>query len=279
MKKLISSLFLCFALLEVHGQVNLVPNPSFEQGPSNSSAGWEVRIDANCSFTSQENGPNDWNVLDDSPDRLIEGNIFCDWDNSVAQSGLAFINLVYMEAAKATLLLPIEEDSIYEFSAYFKINTFSGLSNQPNRFYIKFSNTNDSIICPYTNQTNWLNFDTIFKANSNAYEIEIWVNEFAQTGVYIDNLSLKKINASSILDYELNLVKVFPNPVNDILQIESEKPLEKVAVYNSFGQIIFTKQNFPNDDYNLNLEQIDAGIYFVKIRTQSSEVVQKIAVN
>jgi hypothetical protein len=84
---------------------------------------------------------------------------------------------------------------------------------------------------------------------------------------------------SSVNEIQNNNIIIFPNPVNDILQIESEKPIEKVAVYNSFGQLIFTKENFPNADNKLNLEQIDAGIYFVKIRTQSSEVVQKIAVN
>ncbi len=101
---------------------------------------------------------------------------------------------------------------------------------------------------------------------------------------YFEDINIQPNLCDSTNDLDENsyiksTFSIFPNPVNDILHIESEKLIEKVAVYNSFGQLIFTTQNFPNDDYKLNLEQIDAGIYFVKIRTQSSEVVQKIAVN
>jgi hypothetical protein len=278
MNKIKFLIVLIFNIQSLVGQ-NLIPNGDFEEGPLYSSAGWEVSIDVNCTFTSQENGPDNWIVLDDSPDRLISGNIHCDWDNSEAQSGIAFINLIYMEAGKTTLGEPLKKDSIYQFSGYYKINTFNGISNQSNRFYIKFSNTNDSIISPYTNQTNWKYFDTIFKAKSDANEIEIWVNEFAQTGVYIDNIKLEKTSTNSILENKIDKIKIYPNPAQNYIHWNnSDIELNEIKITDIQGNEVMFLEELKNNIIDISNLQNGIYILFIKPKT-GNNYYSKIIIN
>jgi hypothetical protein len=246
---------------------NLIPNGGFELGPSYSSVQWFTKIDDLCLFDTPMLGPDYWSVLSGSPDRLVENEIHCDWDNSTAQSGNSFINLVYMEAGKSILIEPIKKDTLYHFSSYLKLNTFNGTSNSPNRFYIKFSNTNDSIFSRFINQSSfWEFFDTIFQAKSDATEIEIWANEFVQTGIYIDNLELKKINTNNLKNTDIdNDVLLYPNPTRNLVNIKNfNTNINEINIYDNLHQLI----NKYSSDYipeTIDFSMISNGIYHIQI--------------
>jgi hypothetical protein len=78
---------------------------------------------------------------------------------------------------------------------------------------------------------------------------------------------------TGILNYkENNLVRLYPNPVNDYLYIDSKKPFEKVYIYNNNGELIKTT-TLNRIDFSLYPE----GIYFCKIFIQGGQVInQKI---
>jgi hypothetical protein len=318
-KKLISSLFLCFALLEVHGQVNMVPNPSFEE-----------RTDCPQGYPDLDGVCSDWMSFRGSPDYMHNCNPLVGTDNQcghqIPHTGEAYTGfLTYnrnqpdiREHLGIKLQDPLEIGTKY-FISFFISPAYSDniavniICNNVGAIFTKYEYYLPEGDGPflnyahiYTNSiisdtSNWTKVHGSFIADS-TYEYLVFgnffENQFTDTlelpnsfgpffsyyylddvCVSADSLYCPMSNMSSVNEIQNNNIIIFPNPVNDILQIESEKPIEKVAVYNSFGQLIFTKENFPNADNKLNLEQIDAGIYFVKIRTQSSEVVQKIAVN
>ena len=66
-------------------------------------------------------------------------------------------------------------------------------------------------------------------------------------------------------------VKVFPNPFSNNLQIESEVPLQKMALFDVLGKEIFN-QNFVNQIDTSNLPK---GMYFLKLYTFEGESVVK----
>ena len=72
-------------------------------------------------------------------------------------------------------------------------------------------------------------------------------------------------------DYNLkNKFIVYPNPAKQEINISSTQKIEKISVYNSLGQFLFeSKTN------QINIEKLEKGLYFLKIKTSSSETVEK----
>lgn len=72
-------------------------------------------------------------------------------------------------------------------------------------------------------------------------------------------------------DYNLkNKFIVYPNPAKQEINISSTQKIEKISVYNSLGQFLFeSKTN------QINIEKLEKGLYFLKIKTSSSEIVEK----
>ena len=71
-------------------------------------------------------------------------------------------------------------------------------------------------------------------------------------------------------DFNSIAVKVYPNPTNDIVTIETPETLEQYEVYNVLGQQI--QKGIFNGNSQVNLHGVTAGTYFVKVTTQKGDV-------
>jgi len=81
--------------------------------------------------------------------------------------------------------------------------------------------------------------------------------------------------AVSTEDFNNIKVNVYPNPTNDIINIDTQETLHNYEVYNVLGQQI-QKGNF-NGNNQLNLHGATAGTYFVKVTTtQGSTATVKV---
>jgi len=174
----------------------LIPNGDFELGPDSSSAGWTDDFDSTCSSISSVPGPDFWTVISGTPDRLVKGDIPCNWDNDTNQSGKAYIVMIIAESGKANLLSPLEKDSTYQLSCSLSLETFRGMGTQPARIAFKFNNGDNPWTSPYITTTQWQHFDTVFKASDNATEIEISGIDTVLSGTKIDNVSLVKLTGN-----------------------------------------------------------------------------------
>jgi len=67
---------------------------------------------------------------------------------------------------------------------------------------------------------------------------------------------------------------IFPNPTPGNLTIKSENNFSKVEIFNFLGQTVIT-QLATNNTTSLNVSQLNAGIYFVRITTEHGVGVQK----
>jgi len=72
---------------------------------------------------------------------------------------------------------------------------------------------------------------------------------------------------------ETNSVRMFPNPVNDILKIETKKgvQLENVKLYSIFGRLLLETQ-----EDQINFANRASGIYLVEVSTDAGKVVRKV---
>lgn len=72
-----------------------------------------------------------------------------------------------------------------------------------------------------------------------------------------------------------NTLKVYPNPANDYLTVEGT--ITSVAVYNTVGQCLLTKQ--VNGDTRIDLSDFNNGIYFLRVYNNGEMAVRKFSVN
>jgi hypothetical protein len=77
--------------------------------------------------------------------------------------------------------------------------------------------------------------------------------------------------ASEVKNEEL---KIYPNPVNDVLHISNKSSIENVEIYNLAGQLLITKNNVKSKE--INVSSLQKGIYIVKIISNGIEKSYKI---
>lgn len=83
-----------------------------------------------------------------------------------------------------------------------------------------------------------------------------------QGNLFLDNIVIEQ--TLSIPASETNNVTIYPNPVQDVLNIFYQKNITSVAVINILGQKVL-ENNFDGTDVKLNMSQLPAGSYLVKV--------------
>ncbi|MEI7492168.1 MAG: T9SS type A sorting domain-containing protein [Bacteroidota bacterium] len=75
------------------------------------------------------------------------------------------------------------------------------------------------------------------------------------------------------------LIKAYPNPSNGILNIEVDQPkmVKKIQVTDLLGNIVFLKEE--NIPYNLKIENLSAGIYFLSVIDLENKWITKKILN
>ncbi len=99
------------------------------------------------------------------------------------------------------------------------------------------------------------------------------------TSVAIDDITLAAPQVTTGIN-SINLsrlnVKLFPNPVNDILIIEFEKNnIDQITISNILGQALFVL-NDPLSKQEIDLSSFSRGIYFITLQNGSMRKVFKI---
>ena len=69
---------------------------------------------------------------------------------------------------------------------------------------------------------------------------------------------------------------VFPNPVSDLLTVSTIESINQVSVYNSSGQLVQQIKESNSGVLQFNLQNIESGIYVLKVETDSNTFVERI---
>ena len=92
----------------------------------------------------------------------------------------------------------------------------------------------------------------------------------------INNCSTVGIESPVLADESILL---FPNPAHDKFSISSKDPsanIRKVELLDVSGRLVFSKDNLKTNAYHFPGINLQSGIYFVKIKFDSGEVIRKI---
>ena len=90
----------------------------------------------------------------------------------------------------------------------------------------------------------------------------------------IDNLSVTAL--TGVESHELNTT-IFPNPANNVLNINSNSNINRVEVYNMMGQMI-GMYNVNDLNTQINTNSFANGVYMVKIETENGTTTKKFTV-
>ncbi len=152
-------------------------------------------------------------------------------------------------------------DRIHEFSC----GSFSS--------YYWFNGTVDSVLITPLNYFNY------------GYNL-IWVEVIDSNGCKgADSLECIFLICGSVneTEYRLPAIKLFPNPVTDILTVQFENNCGKtvVAIHNAIGDLIFLAERVNGDnrmDYSIDLSSALPGVYLISISNELGTVQRKIIV-
>ena len=149
---------------------------------------------------------------------------------------------------------------------------------------------------------NDFNGDLFFSGNKRRIEIGNAVNDWQTEGVtygvnaneiFIScetsytTASLYNANKSNMIPLSItnqsinsNLLKIYPNPANQFLNVSSDSRLFEVELLNMQNQQVYVKQ-FDGSvlDFTMtDLDRLSAGVFFLKVKSMSGTYYQKVII-
>ena len=84
-----------------------------------------------------------------------------------------------------------------------------------------------------------------------------------------------KVELLNIGETNVNGMMIYPNPAKDNLTIKAEG-MRRIIITNTLGQVVYD-QDMNSDNEVINMNQYDAGIYMVRVITETGTVVRKVS--
>ena len=116
--------------------------------------------------------------------------------------------------------------------------------------------------------------NNVFRAEKFSYDYPAFLDKDLTPGDPIElNPDLSNCTLLSIADSKLNSdIKIYPNPIHDVLNIKSQSNISKIEVYSTLGELIITTIN----SNQVDLKNNSSGIYIIKIYGVNGIVTKKI---
>ena len=177
-----------------------------------------------------------------------------------------------MDSESTSMSITVEVGQASNMSFYYKVSSENNYDKL--HFYIDGTEKNNwsgdvawsYILYPLTAGTHTLKWE---------YTKDVSLSSGSDCA-WIDNVVLP---ASTIITdietvVEKQNVSVYPNPAHDVLNIELGDNQSDVVIYNSLGQVVRRYENV-SGDMQINVEDLNAGMYFLKVGDNVEKVVKR----
>ena len=171
----------------------------------------------------------------------------------------------------STLYINVVVGTESQISFYYKVSSESNYDKL--HFYIDGAEKNN-----WSGEVAWTQASYALTPGTHELKWEYTKDVSVSSGsdcAWIDNVSFP---ASTIItDVETvveNKVTVYPNPANDVLNIQLGDDQSDIVIYNSLGQVV-RKVDALSGDVQINISDLQKGLYFVKINNEVLKVVKK----
>jgi len=92
--------------------------------------------------------------------------------------------------------------------------------------------------------------------------------------VYVDNIYLHKNTVLSSDSFTISKIKLYPNPANNILNIQAGSNVQSVSVYNILGQEVLNR-TLNNTTATIDISSLNIGVYVIKALIDGNVVSSK----
>lgn len=245
--------------------------------------GFDCNVPANLPFTEDfESTLNDcWQNIDNDGDGYTWGSYsYSPYDGNASYASASWVNNTVLTPDNwlitPTLAIPSNGATLKWYVA-------AQDADYPDEYYeVKVS----------TNGTSLNNFTTVFSetlttdqwdertvslANYAGQNINIAFVHTNSSDVFmmkIDNIS---VTAGVGINEVENNISIYPNPANNILNINANSNINKVEVFNMLGQNVMTVSVNDNNT-SINTSNLSKGMYMLKLHTDNGVVNQKFTI-
>ncbi|MFY0630525.1 MAG: family 16 glycosylhydrolase [Flavobacteriaceae bacterium] len=98
---------------------------------------------------------------------------------------------------------------------------------------------------------------------------------FTESSMVIDYVKVYQNTSLSTDDVFASKFSVYPNPSSDIINIRTNETVDKIQLFNMLGKSIMVKKG----TNQINIEEVQSGIYLMKIFSDNKTVTKKVIIN
>jgi len=120
--------------------------------------------------------------------------------------------------------------------------------------------------------------NTLHTNSTGTVTLTATINETLVGTSFTKNFDIEVKELVGINDLEFVNIKIYPNPTTGQLQIENyELRIDGVEVYDIYGRKVqMSPVSFMSPETVINISHLSSGVYFVKIQTETGEIVRKV---
>ncbi len=96
--------------------------------------------------------------------------------------------------------------------------------------------------------------------------------------LYVDNIYLHKNTVLGTPSFDAKSVKMYPNPSNGIVNIDSIELIDSISIVNILGQTIMNKE-INASTFTFDISNLNAGQYFLQLNSSNGKAVKKLVKN
>ena len=116
--------------------------------------------------------------------------------------------------------------------------------------------------------------DPLTAAGTFNYCVEAVYEDYATSCLQCEEFEYDGV---SVKENDANAMRIYPNPVKDNLTITAEA-MTRITITNTLGQVMYD-ETVVGDNQEVNVSQYKAGVYVVRIATETGVTVERVVVN
>lgn len=94
--------------------------------------------------------------------------------------------------------------------------------------------------------------------------------------IVLSTLVIPANTNTDVIEYPANRLVVYPNPASSRVNVNATALMQNLSVFNVAGRLIQTHDNLNSNEFQINLEGLQPGLYFLKAQTTDGEILHRI---
>jgi hypothetical protein len=91
----------------------------------------------------------------------------------------------------------------------------------------------------------------------------------------IDDVLITSV--TGINDIEMGNINIYPNPATNLVNIDSDHPINTIQIISYTGQMVYNQQVSGNN-VQINTSDFSVGVYFINVTTSEGVTTQKLLI-